>query len=414
MKPVWRGACTAGRNADGIKCVQVGWNLFPASGGTYRAARLVKELLERAGISSSVLTVHTYPHPADPLVECALSACALPIVGRYGWSQEVKRVLYDSLQSASFAVIHGLYHHPAVAAAQTCRLLGKPFILIPHGGLDPWVFTYRKVRKIVWLKRHQHALFGPPSTLLFTSELEREKASPWLCGASQHVLHWPVPAVQNADRHLAKQRLSVRLGIDPRQRVLLFCGRIHPVKRIVETVRAFLSVAPTQWTFLVVGPLHRGVDQREFLSLLMRSGGRVVHAGPMFGEDLADVYGMADALVLASHKENFGHVLAEAAAHGLPVLISDGVNLWPEIERVQAGRVIHDCSEDRMRHELKKFLSLAPDDLARLGANGRAWARTALSPEAIQMRMEEIVRGLFARRGDSKPDDGAPLAVANR
>ena len=90
-------------------------------------------------------------------------------------------------------------------------------------------------------------------------------------------------------------------------------------------------MAGQPWKRLADRPRHRGPRDLDW--------------GCCPGEDKWGAFHAADAFVLPSHQENFGVAVAEALACGLPVLISDKVNIWREIQEDGAGLVAEDTEE---------------------------------------------------------------------
>ena len=98
----------------------------------------------------------------------------------------------------------------------------------------------------------------------------------------------------------------------------------------------------------------------------------------------------ADAFVLPSHQENFGVAVVEALACGLPVLISDKVNIWPEIAQDEAGIVNPDTAEGTYR-SMAAFLAMQPEERRRMVGNGLACFRARYEMK----RTAEALNDLF-------------------
>ena len=79
----------------------------------------------------------------------------------------------------------------------------------------------------------------------------------------------------------------------------------------------------------------------------------------------------AEAFILPSHQENFGIAVAEALAVGTPVLISDKVNIWREIEADGAGLVAPDTLDGTVSL-LERWLALSPAARQQMGERARA------------------------------------------
>jgi glycosyltransferase involved in cell wall biosynthesis len=141
---------------------------------------------------------------------------------------------------------------------------------------------------------------------------------------------------------------------------------------------------------VIAGPDEEGLEaqlraQAERLGI----SGRVHWTGILEGDLKWGALRAAEALVLPSRQENFGVVVVEALACRTPVLISDKVNIWPDLERDGAGIVNPDTAEGTLR-SMTALLSMTPQERERLASNGLAcfraryeMQRTALALDAI-------------------------------
>jgi glycosyltransferase involved in cell wall biosynthesis len=124
------------------------------------------------------------------------------------------------------------------------------------------------------------------------------------------------------------------------KRLALFLARLHPKKGCDLLIRAFARVAfrDPLLHLVMAGPDECGW-RTELESLAARLGihSRVVWTGPLYGAVKQGALGAADVLALPSHTENFGISVVEAMACGVPVLVSNEVNIWREIESDGAG-----------------------------------------------------------------------------
>jgi glycosyltransferase involved in cell wall biosynthesis len=238
----------------------------------------------------------------------------------------------------------------------------------PHGTMAPWARAHSG-----WKKR----LVWP----LQRVALDRA-----------HLLHATGPG-EAADLRGAGFRqpiLMLPLGIDvpppqPRldsdKRTLLFLGRLHPVKALDRLLSAWSKLAPryAEWELRIVGvgePAHEAAIRQAAASLP-----RVVFAGAV--DDLSKwaAYWGADLFVLPSHTENFGIVVAEALAAGIPAVVSHGAP-WQALEMEGAG-VWTSNAPDVLASALDLLMALAPDERAAMGARGRAWMERDFSWERI-------------------------------
>ena len=118
--------------------------------------------------------------------------------------------------------------------------------------------------------------------------------------------------------------LRLRLGLRPEEKIILYMGRISPVKNLKQLAAAFGKAGLPDTRLLLAGPaepdyLHRLQRRIKLLNLQ----DKILLTGPLYGADRLAAFGAADLLVLPSLSESFGNAAAEAVAAGLPVLLTD-------------------------------------------------------------------------------------------
>jgi len=156
---------------------------------------------------------------------------------------------------------------------------------------------------------------------------------------------------------------------------LLFLSRIHPKKGCDLLLRAFAQAAPSDPSLhLVTAGPDGGAWQATLEGLAGDLGiaGRVTRTGMLTGDLKWGAFHAADAFLLPSHQENFGIgiAVAEALACGLPVLISDKVNIWREIQHDGAGLVAED-TEGGTARLLRDWLAQTPEEARRMRRHAR-------------------------------------------
>jgi glycosyltransferase involved in cell wall biosynthesis len=124
------------------------------------------------------------------------------------------------------------------------------------------------------------------------------------------------------------------------KKLALFMGRIHPKKGCDLVIEAFAKVLGPhpEWHLVIAGPDQVGWQEvlngrAEQLGL----ASRITWAGMVHGAMKWGALRAAEVFLLPSHQENFGIVIAEALAAGVPTLISNKVNIWREVEADGAG-----------------------------------------------------------------------------
>jgi glycosyltransferase involved in cell wall biosynthesis len=173
----------------------------------------------------------------------------------------------------------------------------------------------------------------------------------------------PIPAEEEAARAYWQEHCPEAFA----RPTALFYSRFHRKKRVLELIDLWLAHAPREWLLLLVGiPQEYTVDQLQSYVLRNSGGGRVlVHDGA----EAPPPYAAASLFLLPSHSENFGLVVAEALARGLPALVTD-TTPWQTLNATDYGW----CGPwEHYREALLAALALGPDRLHARGAAARAW-----------------------------------------
>jgi glycosyltransferase involved in cell wall biosynthesis len=291
------------------------------------------------------------------------------------------RAAEEQIRGAAFIFCHKLFRYHC----DWVRGLGIPYCIVPHGALDPWVFTYRAIRKRVWMASLGRGFFDRSAGVLFATAREREKAAFWVDGRRSWVINWPVPYCQVDDPQAARRRVRAELGIAPSDRVVLFLGRLHSMKRPKETIAAFARAASPGAYLVLAGP----DDEYSARDL---GGAPNVHAiGPVYGTAKWELYHAADVFVNLSARENFGYTVAEALAAGLPVVLSPGNDLRGELDSLRCGCLLETDSPSEAAAALETVLSAPPDILHAMGARGRAWALAHTGLDRFRAQLMNVV-----------------------
>lgn len=276
-------------------------------------------------------------------------------------SMAMRRWLKRHITDYDLVHVHGMYRFPPTYAAWLARKRGMPYIIWPHGSLDP--FLHKQSSRSVWLKRLWERWFDLPnlqaaSAIHYTSEDERDRASFMR-------LHAPPIVVANGldwDRFAdlpAPGTFRERLGLDPQVPLILFLSRINFKKGLDLLIPAFAQVRMrhTDAILAIVGPDNEGygAQVRDWV----REHGLdnvVLFVDKLEGNAVVQAYVDADVFVLPSYSENFGLVVAESLACGTPVVISDQVNIHREVSNSGAGLVTR-CDVVEIAESLSKLLS---------------------------------------------------------
>jgi glycosyltransferase involved in cell wall biosynthesis len=276
--------------------------------------------------------------------------------------------LRRALASVQADVIHahGVWLRPLGYAAAASRRSGVPLVVSPHGMLSPWALGRGRLRK--WLAgRVVHpGAFDAVSAWHAASELEaselRQRLGRVRVCVAAHGVSPPPPDLE------AGRRLDAAAA--PGRRRLLFYSRFHHKKGVRELIRIFAALAPEHpdWDLWLVG-LPESDDVASLRRRAARAGvGERVTV--LDGRSCPAPWPLAELLALPSHSENFGLVVLEALAAGIPVITTTATP-WSALERVGAGRCV---PLSGFASALAGLMAEPPQRLAEAGARGREWA----------------------------------------
>lgn len=282
-------------------------------------------------------------------------------------------------------MLTGTYSAPTIPTLAMARLLGKPVLWSPRGALlaaQSWGETSRPRIKRAWEAICNRLM--PAQTLLHVTSAEEAAASvARLPRAKASVIP---NGVEIPDVIADKQwRRDGRLH-------LMFLGRIVPIKAIDQLIAAIPKICGQAVDLDVYG--SGDVNYLESLRALALAQGcndRVHFRGHVQDDGKRAAFARADICILPSHSENFGMAVAEALAHGVPVVVSKGVP-WEGVEPRGCGRWV-DNSPSALAGAIS---ALATGDLAEMGARGRQWMTDEFSWDGVAARTRMVLDALVS------------------
>jgi glycosyltransferase involved in cell wall biosynthesis len=296
----------------------------------------------------------------------------------YHYSRQYVPWLREHADDYDCVLVNGLWQYTGFGAWRALRDSAVPFFVFPHGMLDPWFkrqYPLKHLKKWLYWPWAEYRVLRDARAVLFTCEEE------WRLARESFPLMYRVNEVVSTigtarPEGDPDQQREVFLSAFPElrgKRVLLFLSRIHEKKGCDLLIKAFgallsqpstLNAQPsTHNLYLVIaGPCADPtyLESLKRLSSDLCPPTSVTFPGMLSGDLKWGAFQSAEAFVLPSHQENFGIAVAEALACGLPVLISNKVNIWREIDQDGAGLVADDTREGT-RDLLEQWLQLSPE-----------------------------------------------------
>jgi glycosyltransferase involved in cell wall biosynthesis len=281
---------------------------------------------------------------------------------------------------ASYDVVHShsLWLFAGLVIGHYCRKYGVPYLIRPCGAMDPYIFRRHRWRKELLERLYERRNFRHAAAIHFTTQEEMELARAALHFSRGIVIPlglW-VEDYRRPQTEGTFRRLFPEVG---QRRIILFLSRLNFKKGLDLLIPA-------------VGKLSRRRDLT----------GKVTLTGMLQGDAKLAVLQDAEMLVLPSYSENFGVAVVEAMACGLPVVISDKVNIWREVESAKAGLVTA-CDPTEIARAIE-FLLDDPQEGHKMGRNGRKLVKNQYSWRRVATLLEDVYRELLAEGTRGRDD----------
>jgi len=317
-------------------------------------------------------------------------------------SPAVARRADAAVADADLLIVHSLFRGHAPWAQARARQTGRRYWAVPHGCLDPWGLSHRGLLKRLWLEVYGRSYLADADRIIVSSRRSLEKSLAWIpdgrLADRTVVVHWPVDLPPLAGQAAARAGFRARHGIPDSARLLLFLGRLHSLKRPVETVRAFAAAQAGSQSncHLVMAGMDGDLTQEDVRAAIPADCRDRVHVvGPLVGGAVADAMLASDGFISLSLQENFGYAAAEALAYCLPVILSPGHDLAHEMPardgRFACGWLLGDNAEATAVAAIREFVAATDTTVAAAGAVGRAWVGEMLSREQFRERLAAMV-----------------------
>ena len=357
-----------------LKILQLVHTLDPSVGGVAASVLALSRGLARRGHKLDIVVLDDSASPW--LVDIALPIHALGAgLTSYRYSSKLLPWLKKQGRDYDRVIVNGIWQYLSFAAWRRYAGSSIPYYVFPHGMLDPWfkeTFPLKHLKKWLYWPWAEYRVLRDAAAVIFTSEEERSQArkSFWLYRCREKVSPLGVEAPPISSN--AKLEFLSRYPQLQNARIFLFLGRLHPKKGCDMLLEAFAQMRSNDSISLILaGPDQVGweSDLRRQVTRLNLTN-RIVFTGMLEGPMKQGAFANAEAFVLPSHQENFGISVVEALAASVPVLVSNRVNIWREIEADRAGYVESDDLAGTTRL-LQNWIGTAPAEREMVRENAR-------------------------------------------
>lgn len=379
--------------------------LWKDTGGPSEVIPAICTAMVDAGVEVSVATLagDTAPTVEDAAARGVRVLTFAPTFRHTVWySRQLHRHIRRLAADHHVVHIHGIWQFPDWAAAAAARDAGVPYVISPHGSLQP--ARLRKSR----LKKRVSAVVCDRS-MLHQADCLHATAPDEAAAFRQFGYRGPIAVVANgitqagrrSREEAALMAAAFRRDYPQTQgrRLLLFLSRIEPIKGVTTLAQAWADCARQfpDWHLVLVGP-----DERSHLQEVLRvlhdgnAVDRTTITGPLHGERKTAAFFASELFVLPTISENFGLVIGEALSHGLPVITTTGAP-WPGIGEHACGWWIPPTRE-ALVDTLREALAAPASTLAAMGGRGAAWIARDFTWQAEADSLRQTYEWLLGER----------------
>lgn len=348
-------------------------------GGTSRSVPATCNALNRIGCKTHLVTARPVDAsiPLNLLEDPSLNHVAREskLIRQWSVGRQFCREL-DSLRNSGMNLLvhdHAIWLPSNHAVASYCHRYRVPRIVSPRGMLGRWAMQHGS-----WKKRLAWHLFQKRDLQLangFHATSEQELAEIRDQGFQQ-----PAVVVPNAIDLPNQKYLRTGNSSSP---TALFLSRLHPKKGLVELVRGWaIAMKDSSWKLIIAGPDEAGyrvIVEEEVARLGLTDC--ISFAGDIDGDSKWQLYANADLFVLPSFNENYGIVIAEAMAMGVPVITTTGTP-WSVLRDQKLGWWM-EPHVDSISQALREARSMPREDLREMGTRSKMYMDQQLSWEQV-------------------------------
>ncbi len=354
--------------------------------------------------------------------------------GRYGYNPRLAPWIKANASRFDAVILHGLWNYSSFGAWRGLKDQSVPFFVFVHGMMDPWFkahYPLKSLGKDAYWQLAEGRVLRSAKAVLFTSEEERQRARGVFGGSRyiERVVRYGIPSPP-AEIEIQKRAFFEAFPKLKDRPFLLFLGRLHPKKGCDLLIRSFAKVAneiPPGVQLAFAGPGLPGyVAELKKIAHGLHISDRLEWLGMLDGDRKWGALRSAEAFILPSHQENFAIAVAEATACAVPVLISDKVNTWREVDASHAGLI--DSDTDLGSYSLiRRFYQMSPEERTRMGSDAR---QCFLRNFEIEAAVDDLSQAIgFAPTPTLKrprpkkilqilhsitPESGGPIEAVNR
>ncbi len=286
--------------------------------------------------------------------------------------------------------LQALWTHNSVIVNNWTKRWKRPYLITPNGMLDQWAVRNSGWKKRIALALYERKCLQGAACIQVNSQNEYNSVR-------QFGLSNPICIVPNGiDVPQQREEMPAPWNgrISPDQKVLLFLGRLHPKKGLLNLLKAWGERAShkngsSPWTLVIAGWDQDG-HEGELMKLASRLqlNSSVVFLGPRFRTEKLACYQNCDAFILPSFSEGLPMAVLEAWSHAKPVVMTPACNLPEGFSNNAAVKI--EPTVDSVAHGVQKLFAMSDSQRQSMGASGFELAKNRFSWSKIAADIRSV------------------------
>ena len=384
-----------------MKILHVVDRMDPKAGGVCQAIRTIVDSLSQLEVISEVVSIDS---EASNFKDSFKIYALGPANNPWQFSKKLLPWLIRNLGNYDSVIIHGMWQYYGFATYKALKERDgdKPLVyLMPHGMLDPYFQNApdRKLKairnKVYWNLIEQHVIKNC-TALLFTCRTEMELArlsfKPYK-PKHEKIIGLGIKSPPKCTESMLNSFYKAS-GLKIDENFILFLGRIHNKKGLDILIKAYIELLPVVKLpkLVIAGPGIESDFGKEIKRLIENNPqlqSYFIFTGMLVGDSKWGAFYDCETFILPSHQENFGIATVEALACGKPVLISNQVNIFHEIQDYDAGLIGADNIAGTKKL-LQSWMSLSIEEKRTKGTNAMKCYKEKFTEHTVAKKIIEL------------------------
>lgn len=320
-----------------------------------------------------------------------------PPMKEFIFSAALTKWLWQHIQNYDLIHNHYLFSYASTCSGILARRNKIPYIVRTIGQLTPWALAQSRLKKQIYTSLIERRNLNTAAAIHCTASTEAEDVGNF--GICTPTITLPLGVDRPEILPEAKTKIRSLYNISANKPIILFLSRLHYKKRpdlLIESLGKLTQLGQ-EFHLLMAGSGED--DYVSYLQNLVKENGLAEFtswAGFVSGRNKDLLLQGADIFVLPSFSENFGIAVAEAMVSGLPVIITSGVQIAPEIATSEAGIVISgEMSE--LTQALEQLLN-NPQLRGQMGENAKRLASQRYSWSAVAESLISVYSSIIQKQ----------------